>query len=107
MTARPSTALSPPKQEAVNEYFKRARAASEERRTKWLAYLESRFDEGMHPDTHPDFWSGWVEPKFPEMPGPTLTDRMAEKPGLAIGIILTGLLLGVVLLYRLGRRFLW
>jgi tetratricopeptide (TPR) repeat protein len=107
MAARPSSALSPRKQEVVNDYFPRVRTAAEERRTKWLAFLESRFDEGMHPDTHADFWSGWIEPEFPEMPGPTLSDRMVEKPGLALGIILTALLLGMVLVYRVVRRFLW
>ena len=27
----------------------------------------TRLKKGQHPDTHPDFWNDWSEPKFPEM----------------------------------------
>ncbi len=30
-----------------------------------LAYMETRFARGEHPDTHPSFWSEWKEPPVP------------------------------------------
>ena len=40
-----------------------------------LAHQAQRFDRGMHPDTHPEFWEGWKEPKFPKLPGSPRTSE--------------------------------
>ncbi len=61
----------------VGVYFPIARAAADRRNAAWVAYQEERFAKGMHPDTHPDFWKSWIEPAFPEPPGPTLVKRLS------------------------------
>lgn len=52
----------------LGEWYKKTRKLAKERETAWLAYQAQRFDRGMHPDTHPDFWEDWKEPQFPELP---------------------------------------
>jgi hypothetical protein len=60
--------------DAVERFYKDARSAADKRDKAWLAYQEERFAQGMHPDTHPDFWYEWKEPAFPKLPGPTLKE---------------------------------
>jgi tetratricopeptide (TPR) repeat protein len=60
--------------EPVHEYYQKARVAAREREAAWLAYQEERFAQGMHPDTHSEFWNEWKEPAFPKLPGPTLKE---------------------------------
>jgi len=72
----------------VDRFYREARRAADTRNSAWTDYQEKRFALGMHPDTHPDFWSEWKEPGFPKMPGPTLTERMERNiPLTAVGLI--------------------
>lgn len=84
--------------ELVRGYYEKARAAARKREADWLAYQEERFARGMHPDTHPDFWKDWKEPKLPKMPGPTLAERFQRNPLVwSISfVVLLGLLLRIV-----------
>lgn len=43
------------------EYYKKIRANAEEFNKKRTEFMVGRFAEGKHPDTHPDFWAGYVE----------------------------------------------
>jgi hypothetical protein len=52
----------------LREWFARTRALAGEREAAWIAYQSERFDRGMHPDTHSDFWNSWKDPEFPELP---------------------------------------
>ncbi|WP_035613922.1 hypothetical protein [Haloferula sp. BvORR071] len=61
-------------------YFQGARAAATERETAWLAYQEECFAKGEHPDTHPQFWSAWKEPVFPEIPERGFSDEIERNP---------------------------
>jgi tetratricopeptide (TPR) repeat protein len=60
----------------IRDYFPIARTAADNRNQAWLAYQRARFTEGMHPDTHPDFWNAWVEPPFPKPPGHSIKHRL-------------------------------
>ncbi len=92
----------------IHAYFPIARAAAQHRNAGWMAYQEERFGKGMHPDTHPDFWNGWVEPAFPAAPGPTLQQRVEGfargRPGLALLLILVAASLMVLSIYKDIRR---
>ena len=83
--------------EQVAHYYAKARAAADQRRTAWLAYQEERFAKGMHPDTNPEFWMKWKEPKFPALPGPSFGEYFQRNPILSIFVIF--LLLGAGLLF--------
>ena len=47
----------------------------------------------MHPDTHPDFWNGWKEPKFPELPKPPMTTQ--EKATVFVAVV-AGLIIAAI-----------
>lgn len=53
------------KPELPEAWYRKTRQAAEARKKAWVAYQEERFDKGLHPDTHPDFWKQWQEPAFP------------------------------------------
>lgn len=78
--------LEPEKLQRVRDYFPIARAAADRRNSEWIAYQKVRFANGMHPDTHPDFWNDWIEPTFPELPGPTPREKLIDFAGKHIGI---------------------
>jgi len=53
----------------LDAWWKKARSASDKWRASRNGYLLSRVKLGLHPDTHPDFWSAWKdEHPLPEMP---------------------------------------
>lgn len=66
------------------------RAAANSRHDAWIAYQMKRYDNGMHPDTHSDFWNGWIEPEFPEIPVPpkSLTEHIRDNPKTFAAIVL-------------------
>ena len=56
-------------QSDVESYFARARKAADQWHEKRWAFMEARFDSGLHPDTHTDFWKGWNDrPRAPSLP---------------------------------------
>lgn len=90
--------------EPVSTYFTIARQAAMDRNKAWIEYQMERFSEGMHPDTHTDFWDSWTEPPFPEMPGPTIRDQFDDmfnkRPILVLSAVVVGTSLMVVIIMR-------
>ncbi|GHC45766.1 hypothetical protein [Roseibacillus persicicus] len=92
---------------ATLEYYEKARVAVEERDTQLSSFLEGRLASGRHPDTDPDFWKGWAEPEFPELPEDPLFEEFRSLNGfaslllVAIGLLLCALL--AILVYRLTK----
>ena len=52
----------------TRQFFTEARKAVDERQKKRTEYINNRLNNGMHPDTHPNFWSEWTEPAMPPYP---------------------------------------
>lgn len=52
----------------VRQFFTEARKAVEARHTSRTAFMMGKLEQGQHPDTHADFWSGWTEPSMPKYP---------------------------------------
>jgi hypothetical protein len=70
---------------------------------KRLAYLDNKFQNGLHPDTHPDFWREWREPELPSLePEKTRTGRVDGVSTFIIALLaaLCALYLGIIV----GRR---
>jgi hypothetical protein len=92
----------------VADYFQIARAAADKRNAAWIAYQQTRFAQGMHPDTQPNFWKGWSEPVFPKPPGPTVRQRVEggfyKYPQIAIPAFLLGAGLLTLMIFRFIRR---
>ncbi|HEY1122046.1 MAG TPA: hypothetical protein VGE67_10615 [Haloferula sp.] len=78
------------------EWYQETRGLAKQREVAWIAYQSERFDQGMHPDTHPDFWNGWKEPKFPELPAAPMT--RGEKVRLFFNVVV-GLVLAAIGLF--------
>lgn len=92
----------------AEKWFKQARAASIQRMNAWTAYQEGRFARGMHPDTHPDFWSDWKEPQLPRMPGQSFMQWAGTEDGKSVIILLMFSIIGGSLIgafYLSYRRF--
>jgi len=77
----------------LREWFASTRAQAKVREAAWVTYQAERFDRGLHPDTHPDFWEGWKEPKFPELPKPPMTTQ--EKATVFVAVV-AGLIIGAI-----------
>ena len=91
--------------EPLEEWYQDARRAAKARGEAWVAYQTGRFERGMHPDTHPEFWRDWEEREFPDLPGPSLVDRAKANPGLSMSLFFLAISLGAVGLYHfLNRR---
>lgn len=70
----------------IARYFHEARSAAVRRQADKTAFMLAQFKEGRHPDTHPDFWSGWQEPALPPIPPQSKEEKIA---GLWLGGWLT------------------
>ena len=92
----------------VSAYYPVARQAAMDRNKAWIEYQSERFRNGMHPDTHPDFWDSWVEPPFPTLPGPSMLDRFVnlfgKHPLAALFGLVAGITLAVLIFLRSVRR---
>ncbi len=63
-------------QSAISPWFHQTRAAAQQRLAAKTAFMQQRFAAGMHPDTHPDFWQGWMEPAMHAVPRTQLEQRL-------------------------------
>lgn len=52
----------------VRQFYDPARKASEARQIQRTEFMMAKLEKGLHPDTHADFWNGWVEPQMPKYP---------------------------------------
>ncbi len=51
--------LRPEVQKQLDTSYEKAREKTEEWHVRRMRWMVKRLREGRHPDTHPDFWSGW------------------------------------------------
>lgn len=72
---------------AIEAYYAEARAASEEAQAARWAFMERMFDQGQHPDTHSDFWSGWVEPPVTALPTVGILSSFFDSPKGAMLVV--------------------
>lgn len=103
---------------AINAYFPKAREAAKAWHAHRVAYMESQFDQGRHPDTHSFFWDGYQElDNAPPLPGKetgivATIDRELEKrhPGsmlmlvTALSLLVVALVIAAVQTVRSQRR---
>ena len=89
---------------AIEAYFKRARASADALQQRRWAFMEARFVEGKHPDTHNDFWHGWREPDPPAHPWRLLPPRESQSGVLAYGAIGIALILTAYCWIRARQR---
>lgn len=86
--------------DAIASYFDEARKAAVTWTQARTAFMNSRFDQGLHPDTHGDaFWSGWDDgPRAPLLPDPGIYGRLNRetKVGIQIAIGMMVLLVGMI-----------
>ncbi|RYD78037.1 MAG: hypothetical protein EOP84_14775 [Verrucomicrobiaceae bacterium] len=80
----------------LDKWYEQTRGLAKDRETAWIAYQSNRFDQGMHPDTHPDFWREWKDPKFPELPRPPMTTQ--EKATVFVAVV-AGLVVAAIGLF--------
>ena len=52
----------------IDAYFQRARTAAESWHAHRMEFMLRQLNAGMHPDTDPNFWDGYVEEPAPSMP---------------------------------------
>ncbi|WP_367874502.1 hypothetical protein [Luteolibacter sp. Populi] len=88
----------------VDSFYRKARTAADKREKAWVAYQDERFAKGMHPDTHADFWNGWKDPEFPELPGPTLYQYAQKNPTAALAALVTVPILAAIGWFVVSRK---
>jgi hypothetical protein len=68
--------ISTESKQMMSAWYPQAKAATAERNQAWETYLTTRLDQGKHPDTDPDFWKQWREPRLPY---PPMTMALGER----------------------------
>lgn len=84
--------------------FKRLRVEAEEWHQARVAFLSRRLEEGLHPDTHSDFWEGFQDTPALELPSmslPEAYDKWQERLLMLVRCVIVGVPL---LLVGLGIR---
>lgn len=91
---------------AVDSFFAEARAEAEDWHAERTAFVLRRLDEGRHPDTDPDFWSGYSSSPPPTPPG-ALAYGMKGNDWrfwtIAV-LVCIGVVYGAVVVMRIVRR---
>lgn len=83
------------------EFFAQARKYAADWQAHRTAFMSARFQTGLHPDTHAEFWEGYVElPGAPELPDTPLWERPYANFLIVSGIVFVA---GVFVLW-LWRR---
>lgn len=104
LTFRRHAGTSRERGQQVEDWYREARKAADQRQESRWAYLRQGLDEGRHPDTDPDFWKGWKEPKFPALPGMSLQDFTTPEWLLIIALIILVSFLIVLWIISFRRR---
>ncbi|WP_294229986.1 hypothetical protein [Prosthecobacter sp.] len=60
----------------LTRWFHQARQAAKDRLNAKTTFMRTRLAAGLHPDTHPEFWTGWTEPVMPALPLTKLEERL-------------------------------
>ncbi len=50
--------------------FRELRGKADTMNQSFQGYVRERLAQGLHPDTHPEFWDQWQPPRAPTLPGP-------------------------------------
>lgn len=88
--------------EDIESYYEKARAEAERWRASRIAFIEEQLASGRHPDTHPDFWSGFRSPSTPPKL-PNWKGSLSSGLDWSFSVILFAVPCSVVvLLYLLG-----
>ena len=92
--------------ESIEDYYPQARASADEWLAHRNAFIESQIATGKHPDTHDDFWAGYVELPAPEMPGGFWASRRVGFAMLFVQYVMIPAFIVVCVLdgYRRWRR---
>ncbi len=73
-----------------------------------LAYMNSRFAMGQHPDTDPDFWNDWQEPPYPVLKVVPDSSVMITPIGrLTPTIVNAAIALGAIFLTSVTAAIFW
>lgn len=92
----------------IERFYTKARAEAESWRAARNAYIMERLNRGEHPDTHPEFWNAWREPKRPTAPdgffGLSGHSASIAKLGIILFAAATGSIVLVVWVMRRVRR---
>jgi tetratricopeptide (TPR) repeat protein len=90
----------------VERFFDAARAESDGWHAQRTAFVLRRLDEGRHPDTDTDFWSGYSSPPPPTPPGALISGEQQLNRKVVGAFVLLGVVaaIGSVLLFRVARR---
>lgn len=95
----------PEDQQDIDAYYKKARAAADAWQEHRTQFMLTKLEQGMHPDTHENFWAGYEELTAPSMPngvlGVSRTTAAALVPIVAIACV--GGIIALILM-RLLRR---
>lgn len=95
----------------LEEDFANLRAAADSWQEKRTRYMEARFDQGLHPDITPMFWSEWSDPSGdPNQPTARIPFQIGNvrthlhNPSVMFPIVFFGSALVVVSIYFWRRR---
>lgn len=91
-------------QDEIAEFFEAARAEAEHRRTERTAYMLARLRAGEHPDTHPDFWSGFAEVAPPAPPNGMFGLVGEQRTFAGLSAVTAGVLASTFALLSATRR---
>ena len=62
--------------------YKSLRSEADARNAARNALMLTRLKSGLHPDTHPDFWQGYVDPPAPRLPTRSVPDAFYARQKL-------------------------
>ncbi len=97
----PRSLLLPRSKKHVQKFYLKARKEAQHWQANRLGYMESQFDKGYHPDTHPHFWDDYSErSKAPRPPGLLATDPVYILARLPIIAFIACLGIAGILVFR-------
>jgi hypothetical protein len=76
ISIKPKVRLYTPQE--LDDIYQRLRDEAEQYQTRCTSYMMERLQQGLHPDTHPDFWNQWHDAG----PPPAIPRGCYELPGL-------------------------
>ncbi|RNC82451.1 MAG: hypothetical protein ED559_11925 [Phycisphaera sp.] len=74
----------------VSAYYDVAREAADEYRAEYTAFVQSKLDQGLHPDTHEAFFEGEPKAVLPEMPNGLFGRAGHSRSFFVVELILMG-----------------
>lgn len=84
--------------EDVRDYYDESRQAAEAYRKQYSEFVRGKLEQGMHPDTHADFFVGVPAAVLPKMPNGFMGYGGYERTSLVILLVVVSCLLGIIAL---------